>query len=172
MPTMLVSLIQQQHEDLRELFARHQEALLQADFELAQRWLGHFADCQKSHMQIEERYLFPIFAKIERQSKWDVSLYEKEHSKIDKLIQDTINDVNWLSEQELSESDLRRNIIALLDKQKTLKGLNEHHEDREETAMLKELEQQLEEHALKVLASDIKFTWAEVRGALREAEQC
>ncbi len=169
---MLITLIQQQHKDLRELFARHQEALLQADFDEALRWLGYFADCQKSHMQIEEQYLFPVFAKIERQSKWDVSLYEKEHTKIDKLIQDTISDVNWLSEQQLSDSDLRRNIIALLDKQKTLKGLNEHHEEREETAMLQELEQQLDEHALKILATDIKFTWAEVKGALREAERC
>ena len=168
---MLVKLIQQQHIDLRELFARHQEALIQAEFEEARRWLQHFADFQRSHMQIEEQYLFPLFEKIERQSQWDVSLYEKEHQKIEKLMQDTINDLNWLMEQELTDSDLRRNIIALIDKQKTLKGLNEHHEDREETAMLKELEDQMEEQALRFLVSDIKFTWAEIKAAMAHAEQ-
>ena len=167
---MLVKLIQQQHLELRELFMRHQEALLQLDFDEALRWLTHFSDCQRSHIQLEERYLFPLFDKIERQSQWDVSLYEKEHSKIEKFLQDSLADVNWLSEQTLSDSDLRRNIIALLDKQKTLKGLNEHHEDREETAMLKELEEQLDEQALRLLAADIKFTWAEVKAAISHAE--
>lgn len=168
---MLVTLIQQQHTDLRELFACHQEALIQAEFDEALRWLKHYADCQRSHMQIEERYLFPLFAKIERQSRWDVTLYEKEHQKLEKLLQDTIHDLNELIEMELSDSDRRRNIIALIDKQKTLKGLNEHHEDREETAMLQELEQQLEAQALKFLVSDIKFTWAEVKAAVKHTEQ-
>ncbi len=167
---MLVSLIHRQHLDLRELFARHQEALLQAGFDEASYWLDHFISTQRSHMQIEENYLFPMFAKLEHQSKWDVSLYEKEHKKINKLMQDTKQDLQWLIEQELADSDLRRNIIALLDKQKTLKGLNEHHEEREEDAMLKELEQQLDERALKVLTTDIKFDWAEVMGAVKDAQ--
>ncbi len=167
---MLVKLIQQQHFDLRELFARHQESLVQGELEEAGRWLDHFMDCQLSHMQIEEQLLFPLFEKIERQSRWDVSLYQQEHDKIRKLMQDTRQDLSWLMEQELSDSDRRRNIIALIDKQKTLKGLNEHHEDREETAMLLELEQQLEDRALKLLVSDIKFTWAEVKAAVAHAE--
>ena len=75
-------------------------------------------------------------------------------------------DLGWLAQQLLSPSDQRRNIIALLDKQKTLKGLNEYHEDREEDAMLKELDQQLDERALKLLVSDIKFDWAEVMGTM------
>ena len=167
---MLVKLIQQQHVDLRELFARHQESLVQGALDEAERWLDHFLDCQRSHMQIEEQYLFPLFVKIERQSRWDVSLYQQEHDKIRKFMQDTKQDLTWLMEQELTDSDRRRNIIALIDKQKTLKGLNEHHEDREETAMLLELEQQLDERALRVLVSDIKFTWAEVKSAVAHAE--
>ena len=167
---MLIALIHQQHLDLRELFARHQEALLQGAFEEAQRWLTHYMDCQRSHIQIEEQYLFPLFEKIERASRWDVSLYKQEHEKLEKFMQETKQDLEWLMQQDLSDSDRRRNIIALIDKQKTLKGLNEHHEDREETAMLKDLEQQLDEKALKFLASDIKFTWAEVKAAVAHAE--
>ena len=136
---MLVKIIHQQHLDLRELFARHQDALLQGQFDQAIIKLDHFAACLKVHMQLEENYLFPEFAKIERSTKWDVSLYEKEHEKINHLYQTISTDLDWLSEQQLDESQQRRNIIALLDKEKTFKGLNEHHEDREEDALLKEL---------------------------------
>jgi hypothetical protein len=53
--------------------------------------------------------------------------------------------LNWLSEQQLNDSQLRRNIIAVLDKEKTFKGLTEHHEEREEDVMVKELDEQLEQ---------------------------
>ena len=165
---MLVKLIHQQHLALQELFARHQEALLQGHFDIADEWLQHFAYCQKAHMQIEEAYLFPEFAKIEHKSKWDVSLYVKEHAKIKILFQNIVNDLNWLSEQELNESQRRRNIIALLDKEKTLKGLNQHHEEREEEAMLIELDAQLDARQLKELQVDIKMTWAEVMGVVKD----
>ena len=166
---MLVEIIQQQHRDLQELFARHQEALLKAEFDNATLWLKHFITCQQSHMHIEERYLFPAFEKIERKSKWDVSLYEKEHKKINQFCEKISEDINWLIDQDLNESQLRRNIIAVLDKEKTLKGLNEHHEDREEEAMLKELDEQLDELHLREILLDIKMTWAEVMGAVRES---
>ena len=165
---MLTEIIHQQHRDLQELFARHQEALLLAQLDEAITWLEYYAVCQNAHMQLEEKYLFAEFAKIERETKWDVSLYEKEHEKINQLYQNIVDDLNWLSEQDLNESQLRRNIIALIDKEKTLKGLNEHHEDREVEAMLKELEEKLEERHLKELMLDIKLTWVEVLASIRE----
>jgi len=165
---MLVEIIQKQHIELRELFARHQEALLQGQLENARTWLEHYNVCQRGHMQIEERYLFPEFAKIERTTKWDCSLYEKEHDKIKQLYDNVAQDLDWLIEQEINESQLRRNIIALLDKEKTLKGLNEHHEEREEEALLKELSEQLEQRHLKELRLDINLTWAEVIASVKE----
>ena len=124
---MLIDIIQQQHLELEELFARHQEALLQGQFDVAKEWLTHFVNCQKTHMQIEENYLFPEFKKIERQIQWYDTLYEKEHEKIKTLCQKITEELDYLSEQAFDASTLRRNIIALLDKEKTLKGLNEHH---------------------------------------------
>jgi uncharacterized protein YaaR (DUF327 family) len=180
---MLVEIIHQQHLELQELFARHQEVLLQGQLDVAEEWLEHFATCLKVHIEIEEGYLFPEFAKIERTTRWDVSLYEKEHEKIKTLLQKVIDDLNWLSEQELTESQMRRNIIALLDKEKSLKGLIEHHGDREEEAMLKELdnaytdvgdrvesgtETERSRH-YKELQIDIKMTWAEVIGLVKNA---
>ena len=166
---MLVEIINKQHMELRELFARHQEMLLIGQFKEAAFWLDHYIVCQKAHIQIEDNYLLPEFAKIERKTQWDSSLYEKEHTKITNLYENINEDLKWLSEQELNDSDQRRNIIALLDKEKTLKGLSEHHEEREEEAMLKELDEQLEERQLKELKLDINLTWAEVIALVKEA---
>ncbi|MFT5395272.1 MAG: hypothetical protein ACI85N_000456 [Gammaproteobacteria bacterium] len=166
---MLVEIIHKQHLDLREVFAQHQEALLQGHFEEAITLLNNFNLCHESHAKLEERYIFPLFEKIDRQSKWDVSLYIKEHEKIERLFENISKDVDWLSEQSLSKSQFHRNIIALLDKEKTFKGLTEHHEEREEEAMLKELEEQLEPSLIKELVSDLKFTWVEIVGSFKQS---
>lgn len=165
---MLVTLIHQQHNELRELFARHQEALIQGELHEAIEWLENYDILQRAHMQIEESYLFPEFANIKHNSKWDVSLYEKEHIKIKQLYISIVDELTRLSEQQQDESQRRRDIIALLDKQKTLKGLNEHHAEREEEAMLKELEQQLEQRHLRELQHDIKLTWVEVKASIKQ----
>jgi len=167
---MLVGIIHKQHLDLRELFSRHQEFLLQGQFDDALISLNHYDVCHRAHAQLEERYLFPEFVKIERQSRWDVSLYEKEHEKITILFENISSDLQWLSEQHFNDSQLRRNIIALLDKEKTFKGLTEHHEEREEDAMLKELDEQLKQSLIKELCSDLKFTWVEVMASIKEIE--
>lgn len=159
---MLVDLIHKQHLDLRELFLRHQEFLLQGQFDDALTSLNHYDVCHQAHAQLEERYLFPEFVKLERQSRWDVSLYEKEHEKIVILFENLSEGLHWLSEQQLSESQLRRNIIAILDREKTFKGLTEHHEEREEEGMLVDLDEQLKKKHIKQLVSDIKYTWLEV----------
>ena len=69
-------------------------------------------------------------------------------------------------EQQFNHGQAMRNIIALMDREKTYKGLTEHHEEREEDAMLRELDEQLSEPHLKELVSDIGFTWTEVIGSL------
>jgi len=161
---MLVKVIHKQHLDLRELFMQQQEFLLQGQLDEALTCLQHYDMCHQAHARLEERYLFPEFAKIEKQSRWDVDLYEKEHEKIASLFETISNDLHWLSEQQLTESQLRRNIIALLDKEKTFKGLTEHHEEREEEAMLKELDEKLDAKHIKQMVSDLKYTWVEVVG--------
>ena len=158
---MLNEIIHQQHLELRELFMQHQEALLQARFHEAFACLEHFDARLAVHMSLEEKYLFPEFARIERKTRWDVELYETEHEKVKQLYQVISNDLEWLSEQSLNESETRRNIIALLDKEKTFKGLLEHHEDREESAMLKELDEQLPENVLQGLVLTIQSEWDE-----------
>jgi len=158
---MLVELIHKQHIELRELFMRHQEYLLQGKFEDAIEQLEQFSACLEAHMELEENYLFPEFARIERKSRWDVELYETEHVKIRRMHEHIVAELEWLHAEQLGASDRRRNIIALLDKEKTCKGMLEHHEDREEDAMLRELDEQLPEEALEELTAKITVIWHE-----------
>ena len=95
-------------------------------------------------------------------------MYEKEHEKIETVFENISNDLQWLSEQQLNDSQLRRNIIALLDMEKTFKGLTGHHEEREEDALLKELDEQLDQALINKLGSDIKSTWMEVVASITE----
>jgi len=164
----LKDIVHKQHLDLRELFLRHQEFLLQGQFDEALTSLNHYDVCHQVHARLEERYLFPEFVKIERKSRWDVSLYEKEHEKIESLFENISNDLQWLSEQQINDSQLRRNIIALLDMEKTFKGLTGHHEEREEDALLKELDEQLDQALINKLGSDIKSTWMEAIASITE----
>jgi len=164
----LEDVIHKQHLDLRELFLRHQEFLLQGQFDKALASLNHYDVCHQVHARLEERYLFPEFVKIKRKSRWDVSLYEKEHEKIESLFENISNDLQWLSEQQINDSQLRRNIIALLDMEKTFKGLTEHHEEREEGGMLKDMDEQLEQALLDKLGSDIKSAWMEAIASITE----
>lgn len=158
---MLVEIIHKQHLELRELFMRHQEYLLQAKFERAIDCLARFHACLDAHMELEEKYLFPEFARIERKSRWDVDLYETEHEKIRRMHDHIMAELEWLHAESLNASDRRRNIIALLDQEKTYKGMLEHHEDREEEAMLRELDEQLTPERLENLISRINTGWKE-----------
>ena len=148
---MLVEIIQEQHRELRELFLQHQEALLQARFEAAASALQSFHARLSAHMALEEQYLFPAFAGIERKSRWDAGLYLLEHEKIRQLYGNIAGELQRLAGDPGKDSMQRRNIITLLDKEKTFKGLLEHHEDREEEALLRELDEQLPEKDRKEL---------------------
>lgn len=150
---MLVEFIQKQHRELRELFLQHQEALLQARFEAASAALQAFRPRLSAHMALEEQYLFPAFAGIDRKSRWDAGLYAREHEKINQMYGNIAGELQRLSEEPGKDSAQRRNIIVLLDKEKTFKGLLEHHEDREEEALLRELDEQLPEKDREELVS-------------------
>ena len=67
-----------------------------------------------------------------------------------------------LSKDQLSNKDLRREIIAFLDQEKTFKGLCEHHQEREEAGMLPELDRQ----------TDTKWCASVIEPFLKEWNDC
>lgn len=163
MIVMLAEIIHKQHLQLKEMFSCHQELLLQGDLNEAFSLLEKYAFYQKAHIQIEEESIFIEFTKIYRETLWDLSLYKKEHKNIIKLYKNIAEDLNWLRHQSMDASQKYRKIIAIIDKEKTLKGLNEHHEAREIEAMIKELDEKLTQDKSRNIAHHINSVWNKLK---------
>ena len=130
------------HKQLDEIFLLHQEALMQGHLQDASSILKAYNACHTVHMQFEDEVLLPKYASLEQQGNWDATLYQQEHHKIHDLYEKIEQGLLWLREQSLNPSQLRRNIIGLLDREKSFKGLCEHHQEREESSLLIELDRQ------------------------------
>ncbi len=104
--------------------------------------LNCFVELHHLHMHFEDKELAPKLDELGDQGRWPASLYIDEHAKVQELIKKTQDNLLSLSEGKLSDKELRREIIASLDREKTLKGLCEHHQEREESGILPELDSQ------------------------------
>lgn len=143
--TIEVSLVEQFklcHSQLDELFLLHQEALLEGKLEKAATILASYQSCHSLHSQYEDDLLIPKYAELLEQGKWNATLYAQEHQKIEDLHKKVEEALLWLIKQDLRPSQQRRNIIKLLDREKSFKGLCEHHQEREEDSLLFELDRQ------------------------------
>ena len=130
------------HRQLDEMFLLHQELLLQAELVAAMTVLGSYWKCHECHMNFEDEILLPRYARLENEGRWNATLYQQEHQKIVDIFEKTQQDLAQLIDQNLDKRQLNRNIIALLDRQKTFKGLCEHHQEREEISLFVELDRQ------------------------------
>ena len=140
--TSLVQQFKACHFHLDELFLLQQEALLQAKLDNALIILRSYKTCHDLHMRFEDDKLIPEYASLPDQGRWNATLYQQEHQKVLELYEKIEHGLNCLIEQDLKPSQLRRNIIKLLDRQKSFKGLCEHHQEREESSLFVELDRQ------------------------------
>ncbi len=140
--TKLTEVISQCHQELDELFLLHQEAVLLGRFDDAIQLLNCFKELHQLHMDFEDKKLIPRLDELGNRGRWPASLYTDEHAKVQELMEKTESNLQSLSKGHLTKKDLRREIIAFLDKEKTFKGLCEHHQEREEAGMLPELDKQ------------------------------
>ena len=134
------------HHQLDEMFLLHQESLLQARLENAVSTLKSYESCHVLHMNFENDFLIPKYAALPDQGKWDATLYHMEHQKILDLYEKLEQSLIWMVEQDMKLSQERRNIIKLMDREKSFKGLCEHHQEREEASMFLELDRQTDEN--------------------------
>jgi len=136
----LTEVIGQCHKALDEVFLLHQEAALLGRFDEAMQILDCFKKLHHLHMDFEDEKLIPKLDELGDRGHWPASLYTDEHAKIQELMGKTENDLLSLSKSRLSDKDVRRRIISFLDKERTFKGLCEHHQEREESGMLPQLD--------------------------------
>jgi len=142
--TKLTEVIAQCHKALDDVFLLHQEAVLLGRCDAAVQILNCFKELHHLHMEFEDKKLIPKLDGLGDRGHWPASLYTDEHAKIQELMGKTENDLLSLSKSRLSNKDFRRRIISFLDKERTFKGLCEHHQEREESGMLPELDAQTE----------------------------
>jgi hypothetical protein len=140
--TKLVEVITGCHHALDELFLRHQEAVLLGKFDDAIRIFKCFKELHCLHMDFENNALISRLEELGIKGRWPASLYRKEHAKVHELMMLTEKNLLSLSEAPKFNKDLRRRVIEFFDKEKTFKGLCEHHQEREESGMFPELDRQ------------------------------
>lgn len=120
-----------EHAVLTQLFARHQEALVTRAWARAARLLDSYQKRLLHHIRLEECYLLPYCAPQKHERQWSAQVYALEHRRIEELLQRQITRLAKARRHGVSTTRL----IALLDEEKTLKHLVEHHHQREEMAL-------------------------------------
>lgn len=129
-----VGLLLEQHLAFGDLFARHQEALLDRRLEDAAQLLEEYGERLAEHIAFEERTLLPKCGS-DGSSRWPPGVYRAEHRRIEQLLEKTRERLR----RETCHGITAAALIALLDEERTLKRLVEHHHEREETALFAEV---------------------------------
>lgn len=126
------------HREMDELLLLHQEALIEQDLAAAQARYAAFLERLRAHIDVENRELLPRHEKL-AQPRWRTPVYALEHDKILALAGRI--EARLQAPAPAPGQARRRWIIQLLDDERTLKNVMEHHEEREEKGLLPELEQ-------------------------------
>ena len=131
------SALADEHAALTQLFARHQAALVTRAWARAARLLDSHRKRLAQHIELEERYLLPYCPHPKLPNQWPARVYSAEHQRILELAGKLSARFAKLRRRGVTTMAL----IALLDEQKTLKHILEHHHAREELALFATLPQ-------------------------------
>lgn len=116
------------HQNLKELFLQHQEALLDGDLAQARDRLEVFERALLHHMQDEEELLLPVYGRAGAIPGGPPILFTGEHKRMQELL---AGFARALSSLEQEPDGRKRGILSLLDRQATFKNLMDHHDLRE-----------------------------------------
>lgn len=129
------TVLAEEHAQLAQLFAYHQEALLDRDWVIAAKLLGGYRERLYRHMQIEERFVLDPLRAPAADERWTTELYRAEHRRI-RLYVEKVDE--WLTRAQHDGAPAGM-LIGLLDRERTLKHMLEHHHHREEIALFNDL---------------------------------
>lgn len=145
------------HHLLAQLLTMHQEALLIDDRVLALNVFELFAEALQRHLDVENNLLLPLHRSLVQEYRWSPMVYEKEH---DKLLQMAARIRRELAGLGALEGRPRRlAILELLDYQRSFKSVMEHHEDREEQALLPELDAWPDSEIFQQTYAQVNLVW-------------
>lgn len=129
-----VQLLLGHHVALGDLFARHQEALVGRRWAEAARLLEEYEQSLLRHIDFEEQHLLSRSDAVGN-ARWPSAVYRAEHRRIEQLLRKAADRLSRARGSEITPAVL----ISLLDEERTLKHLLEHHHEREEKALFVEL---------------------------------
>lgn len=127
--------LRNEHNVLTSHFALHQAALVERAWGRAMRLFDQYKRQLERHMELEDRYLIPHYDAVKTHDQWPVRVYIAEHQRIRSLMEALEVNFSELSPRVIEPS----NLIAILDAEKTLKSVLDHHHQREEQAMFEGL---------------------------------
>lgn len=116
------------HDELTELFMRHQEALLQLDVPRARQGLTDYERALHAHMRVEEELLLPIYERAGRIPGGPPEFFLGEHQRMREFV---TRFHSRLAELPADPAQLPRRVIQLFDEEATYKALCDHHDQRE-----------------------------------------
>jgi len=140
MEELSLNVLQQTHQELRAVVARHQLALLAGDLPLARERFLEVMDALETHAVEEDNVLVPPYKdRCKPSSGGDWRNFTGEHEKV-RLFLARI----WQKVEDLPKSaDVKLATIALFDDESRFKELLEHHFKREEIFLFPELDRAL-----------------------------
>lgn len=131
----LDTLLHHYHCYLQALFELQREALIERDGQLAVAFADLHRQMLMCHVETEDALMLPLLAQLGKSVRWTPDVYLLEHRKIIKLSDRLIEQL-----RSVDERLTRRQSLRLLDERHALMHLLEHHEQREEEAMVVELQ--------------------------------
>lgn len=126
----VVSRVCAAHARIDALLAEHQIALVERRYDEAVRLFADFRDRLCEHMELEERELLPVY---ERSGTWPAAaapdLMRAEHEQVRSLVRAV---EQLITEVDAPERLTPRVVIHLIEEERRLKGVLEHHHCRDE----------------------------------------
>lgn len=154
-PDSLLALVALFHREIDDTLLLHQEALLLADHALASEAFALVQAQLRAHIEVEDRLLLPLAPQV--RERFAPGVYAAEHGKILALLDATAGRLAALDVAD------RRAVIALLDQERVLKNVVEHHETREEQGLLPGLDAGLDQQVRAPLLAAMAADWYAVR---------
>jgi hemerythrin-like domain-containing protein len=145
-----LDLLLEQHDTLVDLFASHQEALLDRRWTEAAGLLEEYDRRLRRHMRVEEEHLLSRCEHAQA-VRWPAKVYRAEHRRIEQLMERAAEHLTNAQRREITPAVL----LSLLDEERTLKHLVEHHHEREEKGLFGELRRELSGVARSALAAEL-----------------
>lgn len=148
------------HAELEELLLCHQEALLLGDWGLATRYLALYAGGLRLHIRQEDSLLLPLYRELEQGQPWPARVYEGEHRKLERQLL-----LCRRAYAGLLRQPSRRGVIGVIEQQKSLKHLAEHHHQREEESLFPVLDAALGAEDKARLIARLEREWQRLPAA-------